>query len=342
MLWGAKLRTSISKKSLNIFWARNRETVIGYILMICVFSLYIKAQPNFFSAYGIKSTFDQSLTLLYAGLAQTFVILIGGTDLSIGSMIALTNSLAVVIMIPLANFFGNDLGGILGAIMIVMMVGALAGFINGLLVVYGRLQPIIVTLATSFIYTGIGMYLVPKPGGTVVSGYSQLITGSVSVIPKSFIWLVVAIVIIWIPIRRSKFGQAIYAIGGNEYSAFTSGINIKKTKLKVFLLSGLFCSMAGLFLTAFTGSGDPTKCDSFTLNSIAAVVLGGTSLAGGRGGFIGTIAGVITFSLILGLLVFWKVPTFYQESVKGLILIFALGVGILEKIRLNKRKCPEN
>jgi len=338
MIRGEMVRTSVSKNNWEIFWARNREAVIGYVFMICVFTLFINAQSNFFSPYSIKSTFDQFLTLLYAGLAQTLVILIGGTDFSIGSMIALTNSIAVVIMVPLANLLGNDMAGIVATIIIVMAIGALAGFINGLIVVYGKLQAMIATLATSFVYTGIGMYLVPKPGGTIVKGYSQLMTGSISVIPKSLIWLVVAIVLIWIPLRRSKFGQAIYAVGGNEYSAFTSGINVKRTKLKVFMLSGLFCAMAGLFLTSYTGSGDPTKCETFTLNAVAAVVLGGTSLAGGRGGFIGTIAGVITFSLILGLLVFWKVPTFYQESVKGLILIFALSVGVLQKVRIRKRK----
>jgi len=334
------LKNKGSQSTLKIFWAKNRETMIGYTFMIIVFALYINAQINFFSPYGIKSTFDQLLTLLYAGLGQTFVVLIGGVDLSIGSMIALSNSLAVVIMVPLADYLGSDLGGIITAIVIVLLAGSLAGLINGLLVVYGRLQPIIVTLATSFIYTGIGMYLVPKPGGLIVKGYSQIMTGSIGVIPKSFLWLVIALVFIWIPIRRSRFGQSIYAIGGNEYSAFTSGINVQKTKLIVFMLSGLFCAMAALLLTSFTGSGDPTKCETFTLNAIAAVVLGGTSLAGGRGGFVGTIAGVIIFSLILGLLVFWRVPTFFQEAVKGSILIFALSVGILEKIKFHKRYYP--
>lgn len=332
------MTADLSKKNFHLFWARNRETVVGYIFMIVVFALYINAQNNFFSPYSIKSTFDQLLTLLYAGLAQTLVILIGGTDLSIGSMIALTNAIAVTIMLPMAKFTGNDMAGIVSTIIIVLAAGALIGFINGLFVVYGKLQPIIVTLATSFIFTGIAMYLIPKPGGMIVKGYSQLMTGSISVIPKSFIWLLVAIFLIWIPLRRSKFGQAIYAIGGNEYSAFTSGINIKKNKLIVFLLSGLFCAMTGLFLTSFTASGDPTKCESFTLNTVAAVVLGGTSLAGGKGGYIGTIAGVVIFSLILGLLVFWKIPTFYQESVKGFILIFALSIGVIQKIRLKKYK----
>lgn len=327
------------KDKLRIIWAKNREAVFGYVIMLAVVILYISSQKKFFTAYGIKSAFDQFITLLFCALAQTLVILTGGTDLSVGALVGLTNTVTAFIMVPIAQALGNDMVGVAVTILIVLLIGALCGFINGTLIVYGRLQPIIVTLATSFIFMGIGMYILPQPSGAVVSGFSKLMMGTLTPlkIPKSILWLLFSIFVLWIPIRRSKFGQSIYAIGGNENAAFVSGINVKRTKVKTYLVAGICCAIAGILLTAQTTVGDPTGSDSFTMNSIAAVVLGGTALSGGRGSFIGTVAGVITYSLILGLLIFWGVNSFYQDMIKGLILIVALAINALQKLSLRRK-----
>ncbi|MEB3103796.1 ABC transporter permease [Ferviditalea candida] len=324
-------------KSLHIFLKRNKEAVLAYIILFIVLVLFAINQNDFFTRYGLQSIFNQVITLTIAALAQTLVILTAGIDLSIGAMVGLTNSIAATIMAPVSQAVGGEGPGVLFTVLIVLTVGGLAGFINGVIIVAGRLQPIIVTLATASIYTGIALYIRPTPGGTVSMRYTEILTGRVlTYIPMSAIVLAIFIVVVWLPLRRSKLGQSIYAIGGSEYSAFVSGINVNRTKLWTYTLAGLFSAFAGLLLTAQTASGDPLGSGLFTLNSIAAVVLGGTSLFGGRGGYMGTAAGAAILSLVLGLLIFWGVPSFYQNAVQGLILILALVVGLLQGIRKNK------
>jgi len=326
-------------KKFQFIWAKYKEVLLSYLIMSIVVVLYISTQKNFFTAYGIKSTFDQFLTLLFAGLAQTVVILTGGIDLSVGSIIGLSNTIMAFAMVPIAQAVGSDLGGVVIVALITLAIGLAAGLVNGFIIVYGRLQPIIVTLSTSYIFTGIGMLILSKPDGQVVSGFSKMLIGTTSALhlPKSCIWMLIAIFAIWMPIRKSKFGQSVYAIGGNEYSAFVSGINLKKTKIMVYMLSGLFSSVAGILLTAQTSIGDPTGSGNFTMNSIAAVVLGGTALSGGRGSYVGTVAGVITYSLILGLLIFSGISSFYQDMIKGMLLVLALAFNVIQRIQLKKK-----
>lgn len=322
------------KRRMRVLWSKNREGLFGYIVMVAVLILYISGQKNFFTPYGVKSTFDQFITLLFAAMAQTMIILTGGIDLSVGNLIGLTNTVAAVSMVPVAAALGSDSLGVAATLLLVLAVGALAGLLNGALIVGARLQPMIVTLATSFIFLGIGMYMLPAPGGAVVSGFSKLMMGTLSPlkIPKSLLWLLAALLLVWLPLRRSRLGQSIYAVGGNESAAFVSGINVARTKILTYMLAGAFCGFGGILLTAQSTVGDPTGCDPFTMNSIAAVVIGGTALTGGRGSFIGTIAGVITYSLILGLLIFWGVSSFYQDMIKGLILIIVLGLHALQRL----------
>lgn len=327
-------------KKANIFIKRNKETILVYTIMFIVLALFAMNQNDFFTRYGPQSIFNQLITLTIASLAQTLVVLAGGIDLSIGAMIGLTNSVAATIMDPVSQYFGSVWLGVVVTNVIVLFVGLLAGFINGAIIVFGRLQPIIVTLATSSIFTGIALYIRPTPGGKVPYSYTEILTGRfLEFIPMSAIVLTFFIAAIWIPLRRSRLGQSIYAIGGNEYSAYVSGINVDRTKIWVYSLAGLFSACAGLLLTAQTASGDPLGSEIFTLNSIAAVVLGGTALYGGKGGFIGSVAGATILSLVLGLLIFWGVPSFYQNAVQGLILILALSVGVIQGIwKKNKMK----
>lgn len=321
-------------------WEKNREGIFGYAIMLLVLILYISSQKNFFSAYGIKSTFDQFLTLTFAALAQTLVILTGGIDLSVGALVGLTNTITAWAMMPIVETVGNEMLGMVLTLLLVLAVGAVCGLVNGVIIVKGRLQPIIVTLATSYIFTGIGMLMLSTAGGQVIPSYSQLIMGYLTPdikVPKTLLWILFAGFVLWLPLRRSKLGQSIYAVGGNENAAFVSGIHIERTKIFTYTLAGIFCAMSGIFLTAVTTVGDPTGSNAFTMNSVAAVVLGGTSLTGGRGSFIGTIAGVVIYTLILGLLIFWGVSSFYQDLIKGLILVAALAIQVVQKILMRRK-----
>lgn len=323
----------MQNKKYKVFMRRNKETVSVYVLMFLVLIIFVMNQRDFFTPYGPQSIFNQIITLAIAALAQTLVVLTSGIDLSIGSIIGLSNAIAATIMSTLIISCQNKALGIIATIIIALLCGAVAGLINGLAVVFGRLQPIIVTIATSSIFLGLGLYIRPTPGGIVDPSLCEILTGRIfTYIPVSAIVLLIFIFLIWIPFRRTRFCQAIYAIGGNEYSAYVSGINVNKTKIWVYVLAGLFSACAGILLTAQTASGDPLGGSLFTLNSIAAVVLGGTALAGGKGGYIGSFAGAVVLSLVLGLLIFWNISSFYQNAVQGGVLILALTVSNLQNV----------
>ncbi len=325
---------------VRLFLRRNAEGVVAYCVLAVVLVLFAANQADFFTVYGPQSIFNQVITLCIAALGQTVIILTSGIDLSVGNLIIFTNCVAATIFMPVTNALGGSivLGGI-ATIIILMLIGVLAGLFNGCMVVYGRLQPIVVTLATGSIFSGLARYVRPTPGGEVPGQFARFFTGRVfGVIPMSAIVLALAIVCIWLPYRRSRAGQALYAIGGNEKAAYLNGIKIERSKLIAYSVAGLCAAICGVLLTAQTRSGDPTAANNFTNNSIAAAVLGGASLMGGKGSYFGSIAGAMILSLIVGLLIFWNISSYYQNLVQGIILILALSVSFFTAYVKQKRE----
>jgi ribose transport system permease protein len=328
------------------FVFRHFRVGIVYVIVLALLGITISLNDNFFTPSVITSTSNQSMTLVFAGMAQTSVVITGGIDLSVGPVISMSNSLAS------ALFSEPDSAvNIVMVVLIVLAAATLAGLINGLIVVYGRLQPIIVTLATSSIYSGIALFLRPRPGGYVPDIYGDLLTKRVgqllpetlfgdaptgiaaffadlfNFIPASVILLLIVLLVIWIPFRRSQLGTWVYAVGSNEGAAYMSGVNVKLAKVSAYTLSGLFAGVAGLFLTAQTQSGDATTGTVFTLQSIAIVVLGGTSLFGGSGGVAGTIAGALALRLIPTILFFARVNPLQQPLWEGAVILLAVTAG---------------
>lgn len=323
---------------LRRFLSRHFRVVLAYAILVVLLGINIRLNERFFTPPVITSTFNQSMTLVFAGMAQTSVVVTGGIDLSVGPMISLSNSLASAV-------FADSVLGIIGTVLLVLAVGALCGLVNGLIVVYGRLQPIIVTLATGSIYSGIALFLRPRPGGFVPRAYGDLLTARVSTIlqplfgeqslansvfdyiPASAVLLLIVLLLVWIPFRRSRPGLWVYAIGSNQSAAYLSGVNVNQAKITAYVMSGLFASIAGLFLTAQTLSGDATKGGIFTLQSIAVVVLGGTSLFGGSGGVAGTIAGAFVLPVIRSILFFARIDPLQQPLWEGVVILLAVAAG---------------
>ncbi|MBZ0285527.1 MAG: ABC transporter permease [Anaerolineae bacterium] len=325
---------------------RHFRVGIAFVILFVLLGITASLNERFFTPAVITSTSNQSMTLVFAGMAQTTVVITGGIDLSVGPIISLSNSLASAIFSET-----DDALNIIGVVIIVLVVAALAGLINGLIVVYGRLQPIIVTLATASIYSGIALFLRPRPGGYVPDVYGDLLTRRVgqllpdslfgeeatgiaaffeslfNFIPTSIILLIIVLLIVWIPFRRSQLGMWVYAVGSNEGAAYMSGVNVKLAKISAYALGGLFAGIAGLFLTAQTLSGDATTGTVFTLQSIAIVVLGGTSLFGGSGGVAGTIAGAVALRLIPTILFFARVNPLQQPLWEGAVILLAVAAG---------------
>jgi ribose transport system permease protein len=235
--------------------------------------------------------------------------------------------------------FGTPFETTLGVV-IVLLVGMACGALNGIIVVYGRLQPIITTLATGAVYYGLALLLRPVPGGNVNSELAEAVTGQLpGGVPASLLFLLVVVLLIWVPFRRSVLGRAAYAVGSSETAAYMSGVPIGKAKTLAYTLSGLLASIAGLMLSFITYSGEASVAigGTYTLNSIAAVVVGGTSLFGGSGSAIGSIFGAFVLRTIGDLLFVFDLEPFWQPLVQGAILLAAVSLGALRLLRLRNR-----
>lgn len=308
----------------------NRAVIGIYLVLLLLIVILSLINPSFFTLDSLTNLIGMALPLVFASMAQTMVVLVQGIDLSVGPTI----SLITVFCASLMNGDGHNLAAVvLGA----LLVGALVGLINGGLVVLGRLQPIIVTLAMSSVLTGVSLFIMPQPGGTVPNAISWLVAGTIGVVPVPFLVLIIVSAAFWVPLRHSTLGQGLYAVGGNELGAYFSGVRVKRATWLAFVASGFLAAVAGVLLTAQALSGDPLIGGPYTLNSVAAVVLGGTSLAGGKGGVAGSIAGALILSLIVNILFFLGVSAYYQYVFSGLIVITALAVvGLGERLQIKK------
>ena len=283
-------------------------------LACALFLVYVYVGDGFSSieALGISNA---ALPLALAAVGETFVILTNGVDLSIGAMITLSNVTCAVLT---AHGYG-ELAALAG-----VGIGAAAGLANGLVVSYLRIAPLIATLATMSIYTGIALIILPTPGGTVPSWLSRWTASDIGSVPVAGIWLAVVVVVGWLLLRRTRFGINLQALGGSESAAWSAGINVTRTRIGAYVASGVCCGLAGVVLAGLTQSGDPTIGTVYLLDAIAAVVVGGTSLSGGVGTIAGSVFGAIALALVSSVLLVSEVSTNYQYIVTGLIVIGAL------------------
>jgi ribose transport system permease protein len=216
----------------------------------------------------------------------------------------------------------------------VLLLGLLLGAVNGALVVITRVPDIVVTLAMSFVWAGCALLVRSSPGGGAAQWLKNLVVGPIGNewIPRAAITLIVIVAIIWIPLVRSRLGLSIFAIGSNQLAAFRSGVSVGRTKFLAYVITGLFSALAGLSLTASTGIGSPVP-GPYTLLSVAAVVLGGVSLAGGRGGVFGPIVAVVVLQMIRTDLTFLNVNTNLAVVAQGVILIGVVMFGSFVQLR---------
>jgi ribose transport system permease protein len=236
---------------------------------------------------GIQGLAISVLPLALATVAQAIVVISGGIDLSISSQMALITVVSAKLMENQTEEYGVLV--VLGA----LLLGVVLGAINGGLIVVTRVPDIVVTLAMSYVWWGFALLVLDNPAGGSALWLKDLVGGSLGSewVPKAAVVLVVVVAFVWIPLRRSRLSLTLYAIGGNRLAAFRSGVAVGRTRLLAYGLTGLFAALGGLSLVASTGIGDP-KPGPYTLEAVAAVVLGGVSLAGGRGGIFGPMIAV--------------------------------------------------
>lgn len=308
------------------FWKRNGHTVLIYVFLFLLMLFVSVFNKDFFTWGNFKNLLRSSFPLFMVGLGQTLIILTGGIDLSLGGIVALSNVVCVMIMNP-----ENKISIIL-AIGATILVGLMCGAMNGGIITKGRLAPIIVTIATTTVFDGLALLLLPKPGGTVNKAFAKFLTrGWSGAVP--LILLIIILLVIRNLTNNMPYGKALRAIGGNENAAYSTGIRVERVKFIAYCIAGILCALAGIFLSAQMNSADATIGKNYAMNAITATVVGGTAMTGAVGDPLGTIAGVFIISIINNMLNLFGVSSFYQFICQGLILIAALSLSAINKKR---------
>lgn len=290
--------------------------LLGLLILIIVVSAI---NPGFLEPLNILNLLRQVAINALIAFGMTFVILTGGIDLSVGSTLALSSVLMASL---LASGFNPLLAIVAGC-----MIGAILGAVNGLMVTKGKMAPFIATLATMTIFRGLTMVFTE---GNPITGLSDNLMfqlfgrGYLLGIPVPAITMVITFALLWVVLHKTSFGRKTYAIGGNERASIISGIKVHRVKIMVYSLAGLLAGLAGAILTSRLDSAQPTAGTSYELDAIAAVVLGGTSLSGGRGRIVGTLIGALIIGALNNGLNLLGVSSFYQLVVKGIVIVIAV------------------
>ncbi|MBN9060163.1 MAG: ABC transporter permease, partial [Rhizobiales bacterium] len=298
--------------------------IIPCVMLAALLGLYASLRDGVFTIDELNLDTAAAMTLLLAATGQTIVLLRGGIDLSIGGMISLGTVLA-------ATRFGTDPAQATAWALGIVVLGALVGALNGVLITALRLQPFLVTLATWSILSGTAMIILPTDVGSLPTGWTMFGVTSWLGLSTS-VWLLALLLVFWFWFKRTRLGIAIRATGSNERSAFLSGVSPIGINIATYGLSGLFAALAALYLTTQTGAGSPTIGKDYILPSVAAAVIGGISLFGGRGGLVGTVIGAFILTIIGNLVFVLEVSSYWQPIVSGIILLVAvLASSIAEK-----------
>lgn len=286
-------------------------------------------QPDF-GVSGLDSLGRAALPFALASLGMAVVVIAGGIDLSLASMMAVTSVTAATLMDG-----ASDAQSAL-VVLFVLVLGAAMGAVNGTLVVVSRVPDIVVTLSMLFVWQGTALLILNAPGGAAAPWLRALSVGGVTLpfvpaaltvwLPKSVVFLFVCLAVVWLPIRRSKLGLMFYAVGSDALAAFRSGVPVGRTKIAAYAVTGLFAALGGIAVTMSTGIGEPIP-GPYLLAAVAAVVLGGVVLGGGRGGLIGPVLAVFILRLVRMDLTLMSVDPNVTTIVEGSIMVVVVMFG---------------
>ncbi len=305
------------------FLQKNAWVVGLAVLLVVLLGVTKLVQPSF-GASGLESIARAALPFAFATAGMAVVVIVGGIDLSVASMMAVCAVTAAVLMERIAG---------VPAALIVLGVGLAMGLINGALIVLTRVPDIVVTLAMLFVWEGVALLILESPGGAAADWLKQIVRGSVvDGLPKALIVIALCVAVVWWPIRRSKLGLSIYATGSDESAAFRSGVSIGRTKIAAYGVCGLFCAFGGLSLAALTGIGEPVP-GPYLLASVAAVVLGGVVLGGGKGGLLGPIIAVFILRIIRTILTLMAIDPNVTTIIEGTIMVGVVMLGSAATLR---------
>jgi ribose transport system permease protein len=309
---GSKMKAS----SLKVSNLQKLGPLIGLIIITFVLAI---VSDNFMTVDNLLNVMRQVSINALIAFGMTFVILTGGIDLSVGSILALSSAIT-------ASLLAGGMDPIL-SILIGLLAGAIMGAINGFIITKGKVAPFIATLATMTIFRGLTLVYSdgrPITGLSDSALFEMMGKGYVSWIPVPVIYMMVAYFVLYFILKKTTFGRRVYAIGGNEEATILSGIRVDRVKIWIYSITGLLSALAGIILASRLNSSQPTAGASYELDAIAAVVLGGTSLSGGRGWIFGTLIGALIIGVLNNGLNIMNVSSFYQQVVKGGVILLAV------------------
>jgi ribose transport system permease protein len=307
-------------------WRRNLRlhgwTIAVWLVLLALVPYWRSLSEQDFK-FDVQALAIDALPLCFAAMAQAVIVISGGIDLSIGSLMGVINVLSAREMADMS--FRQAILFSLALIALTMLASAF----TGLIIVLSRIPDIVVTLGMLFVWQGVALWIMEIPGGAVPTQFSDLAIGDLGKtgIPNAAVVVFAALLLVWVPLRWLRPGLAIYAVGSNRNSAYLSGINVARTRVGAYMLAGVFTGLAGLSLSASSGIGDPNSGSTYTLNSVAAVVLGGVSLLGGVGGLIGVIAAAYVLTLSKIVLLLRGTDPNYANVYQGALIILVVVIG---------------
>ncbi len=319
---------------MNLVSLRRQSWLIAIIFLAIFLGLWRINQLPQFGAYEARTFVLGILPIALLSMGQALIIIGGGINLAIGAEAVLINVLSARYM------EGTDFKTSLLYAIFFLFVGAGVGALTGWIISASGIADIVVTLATSFLLVGAAMFVMPEPGGGINQTLANLIAGKDPNFIPPLIWLILPIILIWLPLYRSRLGIAIYAIGSNKDAAFLSGVNVNRTRIKLYALGGLFAAISGIVTTGVTLSSSPFAniSNTATLNSVAGAVLGGVSLAGGVGGLVGPVIASLVLFFIPTILLGFGIDPAYSQIITGALTILVVLFGGILRSRTGKVK----
>lgn len=296
------------------------------VVLIVLFIIYVGVVPSVLSIEQFNTVSNEAAAVAIAAAGETLVVLVGGFDLSVGAVLSLIN-------VVIATQIGASQGSQVAVIPLALAIGAGTGLVNGLLVNLVRIPSIVATLAMSFFWGGVALLVLSQPGGEVPLDFVNWFTGNIGTTMPAVLVLILVLIGLWLLLKRTRLGQAIYAVGGDASAAAANGVRVKLTSITAYVLGGLLYGLAGVVLTAQSASGDPHLGDPLLLPVFAAVVIGGTVFGGGRGDLVGSVIGAYILYIIADVLFSLGVSSFYTNIVNGAVLLVAVVAGSLTGVR---------
>jgi len=292
-----------------------------FALVLLVLSLVINLilQPNMFARETLNSNMRVFLPIILMAIGQAIVILGGGIDISVGGIVSIVNT----VLATRVGLQGSP-EEMWKYIFVSLLIGLLAGASNGFFIAYLRLQPIITTYATSFLYAGMALFILPNPGGGIPAPIAALYRDSTPLrLPLAF-YVIAIFLLIWLYIGSTRYGRFLFAVGGKAEAAYETAVPVTLVQFSTYVISGLMAAFSGIAITMLSGSGNADIGNPMTLNSITAVVIGGNAMSGGVGGVVGPVMGAITLGIIQNIISFANVNTWWETLVKATIIVVAL------------------